>query len=198
MGIKPNLSLYIPDIKDLCKIKIEDISWYPADWNIDCQQLWITPPGFRYAVEIPVNEIHFNKILQSCDIYKEQNLPCESPSVLPDGIYLIKYSINPNDKMYVEYYWFRTAVVEKAIHSLMCCINDSKLYNADIALISEKINYIMMLLYSLKYACDYKHDVDTAMMRYKELQEEIRKLACRYCACKDVFDFPNTSCLSCT
>jgi len=194
MGKKPNLSLYIPDVKDLCKIKIEDISWYPEGWVVDCPQLLITPPGFRYGVEIPVDGIHFNKILLSCDIYGNNTTPCEKPSILPDGVYLIKYSINPNDKMYIEYYWFRTAVIEKAIHDLMCCIQESKLYDADVSLVSDKVNYIMMLLYSLKYSCDYNHDASKAMERYRFLKEEIGKLACRYCHCKDIVQEVEKAC----
>jgi hypothetical protein len=49
----------------------------------------------------------FNLILKACTLGIQSSGCGTDSSILPDGIYVIKYSVSPNDKVYVEYQYLR-------------------------------------------------------------------------------------------
>jgi len=183
--MKPNLELYIPDIPSLCAMKIEDITCYPENWVVECKELWITPPGFKYATKIDLTQenINWTKILTACDIGLQTTNCEEVRAELPDGVYTIKYAINPVDKLYVEYNIFRTAQLRKQFNDLLCCISNMKLLDADIRLLEDTINKIVFNLEAIKAFCNYENRIDEAMRQYKETQKLIDSAKCRYCGC---------------
>lgn len=89
----PRLDLTIFDSHDPKKLVIGDSSYYPAGWTISNPTLQITVPGYG------TKTVTF--VAQSINIYTSNDLgitcdadPCDLAD-LPDGIYTIKYTINP-------------------------------------------------------------------------------------------------------
>jgi hypothetical protein len=90
-------------------ITIQDISVYAELIPISCPTLQILVPGFVLATTVnedtqPVPLApQFIRTFTACDL----NLQSESCGTrfdcLPDGIYVIRYSVSPNDLVYVEY-----------------------------------------------------------------------------------------------
>lgn len=179
----PNLELYIPDKTGLCTLNIQDISWYPSNAVIECPTLQVTVPGFRYAVDIPISGIKFNVVLSACDLGLQTDNCDKVLTCLPDGIYVIRYSIYPNDNLYVEYLHMRTVKLKRAIHYLLCCLDSKRIYDAEFRALKEQIVDIVFDLDVLKTMCEYSHKVDEAMKIYSDLVKKVKKLICSYCSC---------------
>lgn len=185
----PNLELFIPDNSGLCTMNIQDISYYPEGWVVECPDLVITPPGFSDGVPIDIGDILFNKTITACDLGLQRENCDRCRMNLPDGIYLIRYSISPNDKLFVNYYHFRTAILRYKFHALLCCIDKKKLYDEDLKIVHSMINKILFNMEVLKLDCEFNHNIGEAMNLYKEIERDISKIACSFCDCSDI-SFP--------
>ena len=120
MSIKHQLGLDIPYTANPTIFRVVDVSIYDALMDVDCQQLEITPPGFNEPVSIPVSTQNFSLVLTACSL-KIQTQDCGSDAyMLPDGIYIIRYSVSPNDKLYVEYHHLRTTHLINKYNQLLC------------------------------------------------------------------------------
>lgn len=111
------LGLQVIETGDPRTLRIVDNSVYSPGITVSCEQLHITPPGFTYPAAFEVDK-GFNSLFTS------ENLGLTSAnsaiSDLPDGIYILRYSINPNEKMWVEYYHLRNTAQIKLYNELLC------------------------------------------------------------------------------
>ena len=96
------LSLEVPTTMNNCILPINDTSVYSPLVPITCETLNVTVPGFSYSNQINVTS-GFSLILTACDLQLQTTGCGETYAPLPDGIYIIKYSVSPNDLVYVEY-----------------------------------------------------------------------------------------------
>jgi hypothetical protein len=89
---------------------------------VDCARLEITVPGFVSAAVVEV--VHgFNRFLTSCDLGL-QSVGCDDETlVLPDGIYVIRYSVSPNDAVFVEYNHLRMTQAWNKYFKQLCALN---------------------------------------------------------------------------
>lgn len=98
---------------------IRDNSVYNPDITICDPYLVVLAPGYTtaYAIPFTINNYHpvnSNKLgLTTASNHSDM-------INLPDGIYYVKYSIQPHDKMYKQYWFYRTA-------SLRCDFNQALL-----------------------------------------------------------------------
>lgn len=104
--MKHQLSLEIPDTNNTQIFRIFDTSQYATDFAAKCGYLQITSPGFKLPVQIEALP-YFNLVLNACTLGLFPGNCGDDSSCLPDGIYNIKYSVSPNDKVYVEYNYLR-------------------------------------------------------------------------------------------
>lgn len=119
MASKHQLSLEIVQTNNCSVIRLFDTSIYSPDLDIDCGIIQIIPPGFNETVTITV-EPGFDFMLTAC-LLGIQTKDCgELANYLPDGIYNIKYSVSPNDKVYVEYNYLRTCQVLSTYYRELC------------------------------------------------------------------------------
>lgn len=101
------LNFDIIDTHDFKTLGIVDTSWYNPDIKVETATIEIIPPGYTYAAS-PFF------MVKALNIYNSNGLgitkaSCEEELLeLPDGIYRIKYSICPNDKLYVERFFLKT------------------------------------------------------------------------------------------
>ena len=120
--MKHVLSLEAPDTMNLCQLRIVDTSIYNVDAGIKCPVLEITLPGFGYAVQMGEDQIApgFMLNLTACDLEVQIDGCGTTFNTLPDGIYVIKYSVSPNDLVYVEYNHLRITQALHMYNAILC------------------------------------------------------------------------------
>jgi len=102
MASKHILSLEIPTVSNCDLLCIKDTSQYSSELAVDCEELLITLPGFSVPVLIDVDK-SFDMCLTACTLSLQKENCGTVQDKIPDGIYIIKYSVSPNSKVYVEY-----------------------------------------------------------------------------------------------
>ena len=169
------LSLDINSKNDCNNFVITDTSFYNPNLPIECVTLEITPPGCNsvYFTVLPGFSTSYNGALLGL---QNVNSPeCLSP--LPDGIYYIKYSINPNDKIYVEYYYLHNCNQRKDYISKACKLYSSKCdltlkeYNEKLKELSE-INDLMK---TSQYLIEYCNKAELGSKLYQEITDKLSK-----------------------
>jgi hypothetical protein len=101
------LGLYIPESNDCTTQKVIDASTYIESFPVENGLLEVTPPGYDCPVIISVIK-NFNTVLTVSNLGISQGNSNSIGITLPDGIYHYKYSVDPNDDIYVEYDVMRT------------------------------------------------------------------------------------------
>jgi hypothetical protein len=118
MAYKHQLSLEVPDTNNCSVFRVIDTSIYSENVPVTCSKLEITSPGFNEPVTIEVIK-GFNLILNGCTLGIQSGGCGQVSENLPDGIYTIRYSVSPNDKVYVEYHYLRVCMItNKYFHEL--------------------------------------------------------------------------------
>lgn len=119
MALKHQLSLEIPDTNNVKIFRVADTSIYTEALQVKCGVLHITSPGFTTPVEIEVLP-NFNLVLNACTL-GIVNTGCDADSpALPDGIFHVRYSVSPNDKVYVEYNFLRVTQTLNIYNNELC------------------------------------------------------------------------------
>jgi hypothetical protein len=100
------LNFDITDTHDFKTLGIVDTSWYNPDIIVETPTIEILPPGYTYAVS-PFY------MIKALNVYNSNGVgitkaSCEEELVdLPDGLWKVKYSICPNDKLFIEKFFLR-------------------------------------------------------------------------------------------
>lgn len=129
MADKHILSLEVPLVTNCEILSIRDTSQYTPLLPVDCPELLITTPGFNSASLIkldqffPIQTSSFDINISACHL-SLQTINCGTErSALPDGVYIIKYSVAPNDKAYVEYNHLRITSLINMYYQTLCDID---------------------------------------------------------------------------
>jgi hypothetical protein len=115
------LSLDVIETTNTKVLRLVDSSQYNQGIDIDCARLLITPPGFTDAVLISVDPF-FNLSINSNNLLLTQVSREQDMVDIPDGVYVIHYSIAPNDKVWVEYNHLRITQILKSYSQKLCSI----------------------------------------------------------------------------
>lgn len=108
------LALNIIDTYNPKVLTILDESEYSSELPIDCARLKIFPPGFNTPVFIDETP-GFNIRLSACALNLQRSKCGELQADLPDGIYIINYSVSPLDKVFIEYNYLRITGIMNAL-----------------------------------------------------------------------------------
>jgi len=175
------LSLDIPTTMNKCILRLVDTSEYIKP-NPVCPQLEVTLPGFTTPVilgEIQGVTPGFIVNLTGCDL-AIQTLNCgTSYCDLPDGIYIIKWSISPHEVLYVEYNHLR---ITAALHKVQAILCDLDLGACDpLVSVKDKLHQITLILRYLDAAVamvEYCHTPDKGMNLYRYAVKLLDKMSC--------------------
>ena len=167
-----------------CKtFTVKDISAYNPDIPVTCGTLRIKVPGFNTPKYYDVLE-GFELIVNMSNLGLQKTWNHECLSALPDGLYSIRYSINPNDKLFVDYYYYQTCNIYKKYTDAVCnflnnkCDLSKKEQEAkidDLFEISQLIDYA-------KISAETCGDPDSAEEMYNEALEKIKKEGTNGCS----------------
>ena len=176
------LSLEVPDVMNPCIIKLFDTSVYADSMPVVCPTLNITVPGFNYSSQLEVTQ-DFNLTLTACDLNLQTD-GCDTSSYanLPDGIYVIKYSVSPNEYVYVEYNHLR---ITRALIKYQAILCDLDIADCDpptkVKEKMDKLQSIKMYLEAAKYKVEYCHEPKKGMMLYDYAVKLLNKMDCVNC-----------------
>ena len=102
MAAKHILSLEIPTVANCETFTIWDTSQYSSVVPVDCPELLVIATGFNSPKLIELKE-SFKMDFNAC-AFGLQTVQCNTTrSSFPDGIYVIRWRVQPHDKVYVEY-----------------------------------------------------------------------------------------------
>ena len=192
MAAKHILSLEVPDVANCEILRIYDTSTYADNLGIDCPELLITPPGFHQAALIKV-EPNFDLNITACALtvggtantqtVSLQSTNCGTERVqLQDGIYIIKYSVSPNDKVYVEYNYLRTTILLSTYYKKLCelDITPCEPTSTRKQLLAE-MKYIRTLIDAAKAKVEYCQSPNEGMELYNFAKKKLQKITCDVC-----------------
>ncbi len=122
MADKHILSLEVPTVANCEILSIKDTSQYTSKLNVDCGELFITPPGYNVPAIIKVDP-KFDVTLNGCLLGTQVENCGTMRTQLPDGIYIIKYVVSPGLKVFVEYNHLRVTNLIKLYYDTLCHID---------------------------------------------------------------------------
>lgn len=176
------LSLEAPDTLNKCILRLADTSVYNPQAPVTCPRLQVTVPGFNTAVDISNPQPGFNYNLTACDLEMQSENCGTTFASLPDGIYILKYSVSPNDQVYVEYNHLRITNVLDRIQKIYCeldipnCAPPEKLRKK-----FELIREIREYFYAAKAKVERCHEPKAGMDIYRYAKSLLDKIECKTC-----------------
>ena len=175
------LSLEVPTVMNPCILTVMDTSVYTDLIPVTCEQLNITVPGFQHSVQLDVNA-GFIENITACDL-NLQTTNCGTEYVdIPDGIYIIKYSVSPNDVVYVEYNHMRITKALNRYYNILCRLD---MADCDppfkIKQKLEELNLIKMYLEAAKSKVEFCHEPQKGMSLYNYAWKLLNKMDCINC-----------------
>jgi hypothetical protein len=155
MASRHILSLEVPETANEALFRVVDTSTYDVNLPVECAILQIMAPGFNAPKNIDVTP-GFNLALNACTL-GIQTVNCgEKNQPLPDGVYVIRYSISPNDKAWVEYNHLRTTSTLTAYYKKLSEIDLSPCEpSTETRKIMSEMKYIRSLIDAAKAKVEY-------------------------------------------
>lgn len=185
--MKHLLSLHIPETLNSESITIHDTSIYAEGMNISCPTLQVQLPGFTTATSInedstPALVPGFIRHLTACHL-EVQSANCGSVfDCLPDGVYVIRYSVSPNDIIYVEYNHLRRTKALKQYQGLFCELElDTCALPKDKEARLNELREIKSYLDAAKYYVETCHKPTKGMELYNYALKKMKAMNCSSC-----------------
>jgi hypothetical protein len=178
------LSLEAPDTLNTCILRIVDTSVYNDQIPVSCPLLQVTLPGFNTPVNFDQSVIDPGFILNltACDLQIQTSQCGTVFTDLPDGIYILKYSVSPNDLVYVEYNHLRITKALIKIQSIYC---DLDLGTCDppekIKAKLEQLRLAESYLKAAKAMVEYCLQPQKGMELYRYAVKLLDKITCKTC-----------------
>lgn len=182
MASKHQLSLEMPDTNNIKVLRLFDTSLYSTDLPVDCGTLRITSPGFNLPVAIEVLP-SFNIVLNACSLGLQRTSCQDQSQPIPDGIYVINYSVSPNTNVFVEYNHLRVTQTANKYYNLLCDLEMSACEpDADVKEKLEELRLIKSFIEAAKAKVEYCHEPQAGMELLIYAQKRLNKYAAK-CAC---------------
>jgi len=183
MSAAHQLFLEIPHTNNPRIFRVIDTSIYTDMIPVEDQTLEITPPGFNQPTIISPTVENFNLALNACSLQLQTKDCGTSSQVLPDGIYIIKYSVKPNSKVYVEYNHLRVTQFINRYNQKLCNLEMAACEpNADVKEQLNQLRLIKSFIDAAKVKVEDCHDNQAGMDLLSYAQKLLMKLDGLNCA----------------
>lgn len=175
MASKHQLSLDVPETNNCQVFRVFDTSLYTDDLEVTCGTLQITSPGFNEPVNIEVLP-GFNLILNACTLGLQSSGCGTISQRLPDGIYTIRYSVSPNDKVYVEYQYLRVCQTLNKYFNFLCKLEMAACEpQPDVKADLEELRMIRSFIDAAKVKVEYCESPQQGMDLFLYAQSRLQK-----------------------
>jgi hypothetical protein len=182
---KHRLSLECPDTLNGCILRLADSSSYNVDSPVTCVRLLITTPGFTTPIEIPNPQPGFMYNFTACDLGLQKERCGTDYFDLPDGIYILKYSVSPNEYVYVEYNHLRITKALNIIQSIYCDLDLGACEPSDkVDEKFEELREIESILKAAKAKVEFCLEPKKGMELFAYALRLLDKLRCRTTSCR--------------
>lgn len=181
---KHKLSLNFPVVLNSCVLPIFDLSVYNPDAVPTCPILEVTLPGFQNPVQITEPDIApgFNINLTACDLEIQTENCNDTFNGLPDGIYILKYSVSPNETVFVEYNHLRITNALKCYKATLCDLNVGECEpDTDLARKLERLRTIRMYFAAAVATVENCHNPKKGMAIFQYALKQLKKFKCIAC-----------------
>ena len=180
------LALDIPDTLNDTALKVWDSSVYSEDLGTECPKLEVTLPGFQLPAVVTSLKPGFIASLDACTLgIQVYNCGVQFNS-LPDGVYVLRLSYSPNDKLYVEYNHLRVTCALNKINKILCCLNLADCEPQEpVKSQLRQLQQLQMMLKGAKANVEYCQHPKKGMAMYNYVVGQLDKLACA-CGCDDM------------
>lgn len=176
------LSLEVPDTLNECVMLIMDTSIYDSKVPVECPYLDILPPGYTCAIRLDITPDFCKVNLTACDLALQTEDCGTIFNVLPDGVYVIRYSIAPNEYVYVEYNHLRITIAMNKLQKALCALDVA---NCDplpeVKKKLEELRLIEMMLKAAKAKVEFCHNPSQGMDLYEYALKRLDKISCTLC-----------------
>ena len=159
-------------------MRIMDTSSYSEDIAVDCPILEVTLPGFRYSVQFndPVINKDFTLNLTACDLEVQTQNCGTSFSGLPDGVYVIKYSVAPNNVVFVEYNHLRITKALATYNEVLCDLDVHPCQpDSDKAELLSEMSYIRTMIDAAVSNVEYCQSPAQGMQIYNYAKQRLNQ-----------------------
>lgn len=179
------LFLDFPETTNESIFRIKDISIYNSSIPVSCMTLEITPPGYTTPTVITGLSQNFEVYYTACDLGVLPVGSCDTTCPdLTEGIYHIRFSVSPNDKVWVEYNVLRTVSTRNKWYHTLCWINDRPCTptNDQLVLIRE-LQLIENQIDSAEGFVEDLHDYETGMEMFRLARRKLFDISrgCHFC-----------------
>ncbi len=178
MATKHILSLEIPTVSNCGLLCIKDTSQYSTELAVDCAELLITLPGFKSTALVKV-EKDFDICLSACGLLIQTKNCGTTQTNIPDGVYVIKYSVSPNDKVFVEYNHLRVTQLMTSYYKVLCDLDvQPKIPDSEKAALLREMDFIRTLIDAAVANVEYCNSADQGMRLYNYAKQRLDKIIC--------------------
>tara|TARA_B110000967_G_C18891555_1_gene567745 strand:+ start:3138 stop:3683 length:546 start_codon:yes stop_codon:yes gene_type:complete len=160
---------------------LKDTSEYAKNLSIDCTELLITVPGYNKPALIEVSP-GFDLTINACSL-NIQTSNCGSSRIdIPDGLYIVRYSVAPNDKVYVEYNMLRTTSLMNMYYDKMCSIDVTTcLPSSEQSELMSEMSFIRTLIDAAKSKVEYCGSPSQGLELFEFAKNRLEKVTCVVC-----------------
>ena len=168
-----------------CKsFTVKDISFYNENLPVTCGQLEVSAPGFSYSHTFEVSK-DFDLTVNMSNLGLIPAINQSSLASIPDGNYSIKYSINPNAYLYVEYNYYSVCQLYSKYVAASCKFLSSRcdLTKAEQSDMIDRLFEIVNLIEYAKISAEECDDIEGADALYKEAENKLKNVedGCKTC-----------------
>ena len=98
---------------------------------------------------------------------------------IPDGVYIVKYSVSPNSKVYVEYNHLRVTRLLTTYYEVLCELEVQACQpNSDKQALLAEMSYIKTLIDAAVANVEYCGSAEHGMQLYNYAKTRLNKIAC--------------------
>lgn len=181
MSSKHQLSLDIQQTNNCSLFRVIDTSIYSPDLEVTCPSLEVTAPGFNQPVSVNVSA-NFEVLITACVLGIQRTNCGTEASVLPDGVYNIKYSVSPNNQVFVEYHYLRNCQVLNAYYLELCNLELAACEpTADVKAQLDELRLIKSYLDAAKAKVEHCNDVQQGMELFIYAKDRLAKFGRSSC-----------------
>ena len=178
MASRHILSLEIPTVSNCDLLCIKDTSQYSSELAVDCEQLLITLPGYSVPVLVKVDK-NFDMCLTACTMALQTKDCGTTQDKIPAGIYIVKYSVSPNSKVYVEYNHLRVTELLTTYYEVLCDLNVQACQpDSDKEALLSEMYYIKTMIDAAVANVEYCQSSAHGMQLYSYAKQRLNKISC--------------------
>lgn len=157
---------------------LNDISIYAPTIPVLCPTLEILPPGYRTPAVLTITP-GAHLVLNACSVGILPTTGCaDCAPDLPDGIWHLRYSVSPNNEVYVEYNLLRIVEAWNRLNEILCHMNlQCQLPDKELEYTVYQCAIIREYLIAAKTMVEDQHDNEGGINVYRYAYSLIEKMS---------------------